>query len=247
MRKHLLIWRLWRAVNRVRVWHPIYNHAQGRSYTLPHILEAGFVWTLYIARTISREYENNTYDLLAVTPNGALGTGIMMSSGVMHRLIEVTQYLGLLAWILRFVVLGMWLGSTVIRTDNAVTALLYWFSAVIPLVGLWALHHYDISLSVLIGILVPAVTRDRNTTTVFATSLHLFLLMLPVVQVVLGFRWALIVGEASYPLFLVLSLVNITVMVALCEGMARLLWHRLLITLDVAPADAAMAVDGALR
>jgi hypothetical protein len=247
MRKHLLIWRLWRAVNRVRVWHPIYSHAQGHSYTLPHILEAGFVWTLYIARTISREYENDTYDLLAVTPDGALGTGIMMSSGVMHRLIEVTQYLGLLVWILRFVVLGMWLGSTVIRMDNAVTALLYWCSAAIPLVGLWALHHYDISLSVLIGVLVPAVTRDRNTTPIFATSLHLFLLMLPAVQAVMGFQWALNLGGANYPLFLVLSVVNIAVMVALCEGVARLLWHRLLLTLDVAPAEAATALDEALR
>ncbi len=247
MRKHLLIWRLWRAVNRERVFHPIYSHAQGRSYTLPHILEAGFVWTLYIARTISREHENETYELLAVTPDGPLGTGIMMSSGVMHRLVEVTQYLGLLAWILRFVVLGMWLGSTVIRTENAAAALLYWFSAVIPLVGLWALHHYDISLSVLLGNLIPAVTRDRNTTTIFATSLHLFLLMVPIVLVVIGFQMALLLGEGSYGVFLLLSVVNIAVMVALCEGIARLLWHRLLTILDVSAADAEIVLDGALN
>ncbi|MEM6285197.1 MAG: hypothetical protein AAF787_23595 [Chloroflexota bacterium] len=237
MRKRLLIWQMWRLLRPQYANSAIYNHAQGRSYTVPHIMEAGFLWTLYITRAISRERDKGTFALLAVTPDGALGAGLRMSSAIMHKLIDVTQYMGLAVWIVRFLVVGVWLGRTATFTTNLAEFCLLWGGAVIPIVALWVFHFYDIALAALLGMLFPALTRERTVTPAFAMVFHLFLTVLPVVLFAAGYSLSLVLTNRALP-FLLLNGVNALVMIIVCEGTARVLWRRLVDTLDVAYPDA---------
>ncbi len=238
----LLLWRLWQVLRRQYSNDPIYHKVQGRGYTVPHVLEAGFVWTLFISRAVSREHERETFDLLAVTPGGALGAGVMMSAGVMHKLVEVTQYMGLVVWIVRFLVVGVWLGTTAAMTDTPSGFCLLWVGVAIPVVALGMLHYYDIALAGLLGVLFPSLTRERTATPFFATGLHLLLLMVPILQALVGYSWLLSVSTNTW-VFLLGNALNVLLMVLLCEGVARLLWGRLLTALDVSPVDASKVLS----
>ncbi|MEL7233293.1 MAG: hypothetical protein AAGK74_02275 [Chloroflexota bacterium] len=238
MRERLLIWQMWRLLRPQYAHNAIYNHAQGRGHTVPHVLEAGFLWTLFITRAIGREQERGTYELLAVTPDGALGAGLRMSAAVMHKLIDVTQYMGLAVWIVRFLVVGIWLGRTAALTTNLGEFILLWGGVAIPVGVMWVFHFYDIALSALLGMLFPAMTRERTVTPPFAMVLHLLLTVVPIVQFAAGYSLIVAFTDGVLP-FLLLNAINAVVMMALCEGVARVLWRRLVNTLDVAGADAA--------
>jgi len=242
MRNPLLIYRLWQAVRKQYVHHALYHHAQGTGYTISYVLEAGFIWTLLISRRLSREYETNTHELLAVTPDGPLGAAVIMSSGVMHKLVEVTQYIGLGVWIMRFILVGGWLGTTAALTDNLNGFVALWIGVLLPIVALGLLHLYDLALAPLLGILVASTLPERNATPIFAAMLHLLLLIISLVIVLVGHT---IVSSVSpnVPVFLALSVLNLLPLLLFCEGTTRLLWSRLQRVLAVSPADAVAALQ----
>jgi len=168
-----------------------------------------------------------------------------MSAAVMHKLVDVTQYMGLAVWIVRFLVVGLWLGNTANMTGNFAEFVLLWGGVVIPVAVLWVFHFYDIALAALLGMLFPAITQERNVTPAFAMVVHLFLTVLPIVQFSAGYT-AIVRLTDGVALFLALNTVNALVMIVMCEGVARVVWARLLETLDVSPANAATILQRGL-
>ncbi len=238
-----LTYQLWRAVRKPYNGNMLYRRAQGEdTATIPYILEAGAVWTLLISRQLGREHERNAHDLLAVTPEGAIGLSIITSAAVMHKLVEATQYIGLTIWIMRFVVIGGWLGTTVELTSNVDGFIVLWIATAIPITALWLLHIYDIALAVVIGTLIPAATQNRDLMPAFGFILHLFLLVLPVVVIFTGHITAQSI-TSDVTTFLVLSALNLAVFAGICELIVRGLWWGLLKTLDVPAPDAARILD----
>jgi hypothetical protein len=110
--------------------------------------------------------------------------------------------------------------------------------AVLPVVALAALHIYDLSLAVLLGMLFPSLVQERTATPFFAMILHLFLLIVPVLQAVVVYTASRAVTE-SVLVFLLLNATSLVFMIAICEGTVRALWGQLVRALDISPADAA--------
>lgn len=239
----LLTYQLWRAVRKPYPKNMLYQRAQGENpTTIPYILEAGAIWTLLISRHLGREHQQNAHDLLAVTPDGAIGLSILTSAALMHKLVETAQYIGLAVWIMRFTVIGVWLGTTVELTDNVSGFIVLWIATAIPVAALWLLHLYDIALAVAIGSIIPAATQNRDLMPVFGFILHLFLLILPVLLIFIGHITAQSVAPNIIG-FLLLSTLNLTVFAGLCELIIRGLWWALLKTLDVPAPDAARILN----
>lgn len=224
----LLLWRLWRALMRKLPDHPIYERKRGLwKFHESYVLEPGVIWTYLVSRTLSKEFRDEAFPVLATTPPGNLGVSWLICSGIMHRRPMIVQFTFLAVWYLRIISVN----------------LVVFYPPMLPalLAGLFVLHQFDVVLGGLLGMITPTLTRESVGLAVFAALVHIFLML------------AVILAAASLiPIYVRgsllqnfgLSLIQLAILVIACEMIVRGLWALLLHRYNAVRIDTVQVLGG---
>jgi hypothetical protein len=209
----------------------------------------GLRWAVQIASSIAHERESGMYDLLVITPAGALGIGRLVMSACLHRneSLEQTEAAG--TWIMRgfFTVVVMLIAASLSPSIIPPDAEL--LGGVIVAVYLLTMglamyidHLQSMVLAVEIGILVPNYATRRIDASATAFILYL------VIQVS-TFMLTLLIGFAIAPRILeifqvsgvasafALPIVRLGIFAGSREIIIRYLWRTLVRETDATPSE----------
>jgi hypothetical protein len=224
----LLLWRLWRALMRKLPDHPIYERKRGLwKFHESYVLEPGVIWTYLVSRTLSKEFSDEAFPILATTPPGNLGVSWLICSGTMHRRPMMVQFTFLAVWYLRIISVN----------------LVVFYPPMLPalLAGLFVLHQFDVVLGGLLGMITPTLTHERVGLPVFAALLHIFI-VIAVISAMMSLTPIYVRGALLQNFSI--SLVQLAILVAACELTIRGLWRLLLHRYNAVHIDAAQVLGG---
>jgi len=136
-------------------------------------------WAMSISDLIIREHERRTYDLLCMSPAGALGVNWAICTGILHRN-DVLGWLGVLRKLmaaLLLIVLFSILLTTASRQSLPDLSQLFRLSLDIVMLAAasYVDHVQSVVLGSLVGMLVPVYNRTRLDAAVLAGRIFLAL------------------------------------------------------------------------
>jgi hypothetical protein len=184
-------WRLWRALNTTPRGNPIFAEMLRQSgqrapllivliemvaflLVAPMLLFTSLIysvgWTVGISSAIAGERARGSYDLLAVTPAGALAASWAIGIAFLHRSGNYQQINGRNAWAGRLMVIGLLYFAFVVspRAAENVTIAPQLLTLGALAAALLIDHLHCICLSVLVGLLVPTYSADTGSAQLFA-------------------------------------------------------------------------------
>jgi hypothetical protein len=204
----------------------------------------GLTWSIAISRTVVREQELGTHDLLSVSPVGALGARWLIGTGCLYRNRALPQANGIVRAILiigfatlMVVALIMLLNidparSRSIANTERAQAMSMLIAATALIAALYIDHVQSVVLGSVIGMLAPSYANQRLDAIVWAAGLFLVLqvatylifwlagmILLPVLLDKLQFTG--IYAEIST------SILRLAFFYFLRERLITLLWHLL--------------------
>jgi hypothetical protein len=193
------------------------------------------VWMISISVTIVRERESHTYELLCLTPSGALGVNWAMCAASLHRAdalgwIELFRRLlnGLLLLILLMVLL-----TTAFRenTSNVFHFLTLFVDILLLATVLYVEHVQSIVLGCIVGVLMATYSRSQMDVRFSATGTFL---TLQVISLVVSL---LIVSNMHSVLASPFSVTSLSLLAfyLLREGLILALWKILAYELNANP------------
>lgn len=247
LRDHSLIWELWTVLDAHYDHSALYRYMQRRSGYVLHILAMGALWTLLICRAMSRNYERAIYELIAIAPhNTHLSAGMFIGIGVMHRNVDGrARRLAATVWLFRGMLVLAWLSvRPPVRTEADVML------AFIPIATLWVpmlmlawLKLYDLTLAPILGLWFAHNFKESNVMPFVAGFTHLLLVFTPAFLVIVTQQQLATTGVV---LFYVGSLLNLVLLVLLCELIVRVGWRMLCRTLGITQQDARLVLEANL-
>lgn len=146
----------------------------------------GLRWVTAISETLAQIYHDKRFDLLAMTPRGALGISWLICTATIHRddwlrvayrvlrsvLLLVLVLLGLIA---SGIVLSAASASSHILRDNQLRILVDALGIAFVVLGLWIDHIQSIVIASLIGVLLPSYLPNSWQVRELARLVYLFL------------------------------------------------------------------------
>jgi hypothetical protein len=251
--------RLWRGLRHPQTAHPLFrrtvrqvNRSRSSWYIwlltilaapvllLPALVFAGLsyslLWSAGITRTVAQARQNSTYDLLCVTPGGALAVNWLICTGYLHHNQTFVRAHGWGLWLMRFLLLFL-LASTVAtayfptsganRETREVLALLLFGVALV------ADQYQSVTIGALFGILVPTFVTERTTAQLLALGgLGLIHITSYLLVIVAGF---FLLPEVIYALFprnsytaIALLFLQLLTFITIREATVYLLWRGVL-------------------
>jgi hypothetical protein len=182
----MLSWKLWRALFRPPVTHPLYKRVvQAASLPVPPFADAvetiasllvlpiiaftgavhGIGWAISISCVIANEQRRHTYDVLGLMPEGILSASWSLGTACLHRHRKFINISSLNALMGRIAFLGIIFVALVLIfvTSENESGTIYALYGLTAFVALVIDHPQSIVLSALIGMLVPhyALTRSE--------------------------------------------------------------------------------------
>lgn len=140
----------------------------------------GSVWTHQISAALAREYQSGRYDLLSITPRGALGISWILGAGILHReswmrtlarVVRLVSTVLLVTFLLVTVLVTVTLYSTtddLQRRELQLTVL----QSVLPLLALagilWLDRIQATVTALLVGITLPMLLREVTAVRIVA-------------------------------------------------------------------------------
>ena len=209
----------------------------------------GLRWAVQIANSIAHEREAGMYDLLVISPPGALGIGRLVMSACMHRneTLEQTEAAG--TWIMRgfFTVVLMLIAASIspsIIPPDAELSGGFIVAVYLLTMGLamYIDHLQSIVLAAEIGILVPSYATRRLDASAAAFILYLVVQVATfMLTLLLGFTIAPKVLEVFQVSGIVSAFALPVARLALFAGsrevVIRYLWRMLVRETDATPSE----------
>jgi hypothetical protein len=205
----------------------------------------GLIWGVKISSAIAKTYEASIFDVLSLSPGGALGATWAMGTGCLYRNREVGDLNFPETWTIRlFVVIfaSMALGtlSGTRRANELVLPVLVY--ALVLIAGFYVDDIQSIVLGSLVGMLTPLYARNRLDARLWTMGLYLLIQVTTYVSVLLvGFvllpalyDWMSISGIHSD---IVLPLLGLAVFYGMRELGIALLWNNLTRRLNADPQE----------
>jgi hypothetical protein len=268
----MLTWKIWRGLNSPPIQHPLYHRIMATPLRvtpwymgcmvimvapfllLPAILfTSAFYslrWAITIGGTIAREREAGMFELIALSPDGALGASWAICAAAIHRNESLKQIQSPMSWVVRLgftllilASLGNFVEPLVPNDADGslvtVIHLLYLFT----LVGaLYVDHTQSVAMGSLVGMLIPTYTRSRVDAGFGAFLIFLLLQVITyLLTLLIGFNLLSGVframGAAPITAALALPILRLAVFYAIREGMIAGLWRLLVERLNVAASE----------
>lgn len=208
----------------------------------------GIVWLLMISRTLVRNIGYGVYDLISLSPSGALSAVIAVTTGCLYRsrafrLINA-QRSRILHLMLIMPVLSLVLMTLAMMGSNREFIQMAFVIITTSIAGAAVFrvdHMQSIVLGILIGMTLP-MFRKRGFNTAVGVGLFLtvqlisYSILLLLMFVALPY-WLRIVGLDGWYTDTLVLLLSVSVFYCLREGIIRLFWMALLRELDADKAD----------
>jgi|FLYN01.1.fsa_nt_gi hypothetical protein len=212
----------------------------------------GLVWGVKISTTIAKTYEASIFDVLSLSPSGALGALWAMGTGCLYRNREFGDLNFPETWTVRlFVVIfaSMALGTLSGARRAHELALPVLVYALVLIAGFYVDDVQSIVLGSLVGMLTPLYAHNRVDARMWTMGLYLL------IQVV-TYLSALIAGFVILPAIyerlgidrvsghIALPLLAFAVFYGLRELAIALLWHNLTERLNADPSELNLMTGG---
>jgi hypothetical protein len=212
----------------------------------------GLVWGVKISSTIARSYESSIFDVLSLSPHGALGATWAMGTGCLYRNREFGDLKFPETWTIRlfiivFVSMAMGTFSGARRANElALPVMIY---ALVLIATFYLDDIQSIVLGSLMGMLTPAYARNRTDARLWTMGLYLL------IQVA-TYLSALIVGFVVLPALynqigvdsiageITLPLVSFIVFCSVRELSISLIWRNLAERLNASPGELNLMAGG---
>jgi hypothetical protein len=210
--------------------------------------------TRNISAAIAHERELETYELLCLTPAGALGVGWALSTAQLYRS-PIFQITRLIVRLIAIAVTGalliflIWPLVTAFNSESDTVAtsqlLVRTVQAIALALGLYVDYVQSVILAQVIGMLSPVYTQSRFNAQLAAAGGFLLLQLLTLLAALI-----LVIslnGILHQPLFsnAVIPVLGLIVFFAVREAFIMILWLRLMDQLNSSPQDAEL--DGGRR
>lgn len=208
------------------------------------VIVYGIYLSLTISSEISAEKEASTYDLLCISPDGSLSVSWRFASGILHRSesfmwlkTAITLILGLVG-VVFFVIMG--LVTFMSMTEGGFTDLWQPIRMVLDVVLFLCLiytgYSQSIVLSIIIGLLMPALDFYRRDVMMVAVFSYILLEILPYIVLVACINVYNLIFYGHYAgLDLLLDVSLFVIVYGIRELIIALLWHRLIHRLNASP------------
>lgn len=265
----MLTRKLWHALHTPPLKHPLYRHtlllptAPMPWYVgclgiivFPFLVIPGIIllstayslrWAMNIAWTLAYQRETGMYDLVSLSPVGAIGVNWAIAVASITRNRTFEQLLSPGTWLFRFAILFVvFMTLTDIMdtgtADNSLRGLGLALIAAGLVTALFIDHFQSIILGVLTGILAAADNRTRLNASAAAFGGYLFLqVMLYTLTILLGFTvlggiynqlgWRGLGADVSR------ILLQLGIFFALREAVILILWRQITERLNAAPDE----------
>lgn len=268
----MLTWKLWRALTTNPTIHPIYQRIVDAPLQPPPwylscaiVIGAPFLllpailflsatyslrWAVAISSTIARERESGMFDLVALTPPGAMGVCRAICTAALNRNEALQQIQTPIAWIIRLGFTLLVLASLGFLVESLVPAEARGnMQTIIPLVYLGTLiaalyidHVQSVVLGCLIGMLAPEYTSGRVDASAGAFMVFLLVTVMTYLITILG-------GFVAAPLLLrdlgvtpvagalILPFLRVGLFYLIREGIIALVWRALVEKLNIGASE----------
>jgi hypothetical protein len=211
----------------------------------------GLVWGMKISSTIARIYEAAIFDVLSLSPSGALGATWAIGTGCLYRNREFGDLNFPETWTIRlFVVIfaSMALGtvSGARRANELVVPVLVY--ALVLIVAFYIDDIQSIVLGSLVGMLMPLYARNRLDARLWTMGLYMLIQVTTYLSV-------LVVGFTLLPAFyegmaitgnyrhVALPLLSLAMFYGVRELALTLLWNNLAQRLNANPRELNLVTD----
>lgn len=203
----------------------------------------GAYWVAAVSSTLAQEYQDRSFDLMALTPRGALGVSWLICTGTIHRGDWLRSSYRILRWVLLFVlvllgfasaglVVSALLSGSALMLENQLRIVFEVSMVGVIAAALWIDHVQSIVTACLLGVLLPAYLPQSGQIHELARIIYLLLQTAVYVLIMLTyFSLRLLIFDIFSGLFfkgLLLALVTLLAFYLLREAIINLLWHRLL-------------------
>jgi hypothetical protein len=268
----MITWKIWRGIRMPPQHHPLFRRVMvaplrptpwyvgcavilvAPILLLPAILfTSAFYslrWAVTIGGMIARERETGMFDLISLSPDGALGASWAVCTGSIYRNQSLQQIQSPMSWVIR-------LGFTLLilaSLGNFVEPLVpiganSTLGTIIPLLYLFTLsgalyidHVQSVAMGSLIGMLMPTFTRSRIDAGIGALIVFLLLQITTyVLTLLIGFSllpalFSLLNFSPSLEAIL-LPVLRLAIFGAIREGMIAGLWKALVERLNIAASE----------
>ena len=206
----------------------------------------GTVWTIIVSGALARERREGTYELLCLSPSGALGACWRIAAGCLHR----SDAFQRVAKYVRRSVLLISIPAFLIAINNIAPELappIRWLLVLVNMGAIITAFAVDLAQSVvvsnLVGMLVPTYIQRRIDTQVWSAGIFLALQLLTYLLMwQIGFRAVNVLFDGlalnGWLADLTLPLLRLWLFYAARERLIRYLWDILLERLGAVPHEA---------
>jgi hypothetical protein len=255
-------WKLWRLLHQPPLNHPLFSRVilptgrQGVDWTdsisgllmlTPLIIVTGAVyglgWATSISNRIAQEHQREAFDLLSVTPPGALGTSWTIALGCMYLNQSFPRLNTTNTWFARSILLAPFLFILW-------TTLMPPVATVVFLSAIYIDYFQSIVLGCLVGMIAPTYARNRLDARFLAFGVYSLLQITIYVAFLLATFFILphiyrLLNLQGWLADWSLSTLCVAVLYLLREGVILAVWHTLLNQLN-ATADIDALPGGAV-
>lgn len=264
----LTFW-LWRSLRRADIAHPLYS----RVYRMPPVpmpwyiallmialapflLLPGIVlmsaayslrWSAQVAATLAEERATGRFELLSLTPPGALGACWAACRACLQRHGSMGQIQSIGSWVMRLAFL--WLVATSVRGSSSLVRVADWrptYYFLVLFAGLVIDHAESIVMACLVGTFVGTRTTGRVEAMLGAAGIFA---LFEVVTVVAPLLVGLVALPGIYTLFnaptlgaaITTPLITLLLFAALREAVINGLWRAVQDAVNAGPDDVRLA------
>lgn len=195
----------------------------------------GMVWAARISSAITREQQQQTYDVLSMTPAGALGAHWLISTGCVHRSggfnrLQVISpeefFISTLAAIALSVERSQHVYVESVANIGLIQFLMIVVYVVVFLVAFYLNHIQSVLNGVLIGMLIPSLSNNRLDSQLYAFGTYL-LLQFATLALIATIVFGLLPGllpQRDILSNIVIALLGLGVFYVVREAVIRALW-----------------------
>lgn len=200
-------------------------------------------WALNVSSAIAQEHEQNTHDLLCVSPPGAARAYWAIYTGCLHRKKEFMNFNNETTWMIRFLFAiptvfasTLWMESRSARGDEQL--LLYFITLIL---AFYIDQIQSILLGSLVGMVVPTYLHSRFDTRLFVLASFLILqLMSYLFTWLIGFVTLSAIFDAlpqSTWIAVSVPMLRLAIFFLVRESLLRVLWRVLGQRVNASPAE----------
>jgi hypothetical protein len=195
----------------------------------------GLLWSLSMTRTLIREREHQTYELLCLLPGGALVAAWALCTGILYYDRGLRQASGRHQVMVILFAVATGLGSLAAIATPTVAL---WYAYTMGLLTLWLCLEYaqSVVLGVVIALLMPTFTSNRFEAGVMSSALFL---LAQVASGAISLAVAFSIRTGGWEIEVIRPLVSVLLFFGLREAMIAAGWWLLLRRLSVTPSEQA--------